>query len=61
MNPVSGAASPVTGAEKVEGEQADQNAAASQSWMGLVGGLADSAIKGITPGIGKGIGKVIGG
>jgi hypothetical protein len=61
MNPVTSAGSSVIGAEKVEGEQADQNAAASQSWMGLVGGLADAAVKGLTPGIGKGIGKAISG
>lgn len=44
MDPVNQAASTAIGAEKVAGEQADENAAASSSWMGLVGGLAGSAI-----------------
>ncbi len=42
MNPATSAAGAVTGAEKVESEQANENAAASSSWMGLVGGLAGS-------------------
>ena len=46
IDPTNGAANATTGAEKVAGDQADQNAAASSSWMGLVGGLADSAVKG---------------
>lgn len=42
MNPVTSAAGAVTGAEKAESDQANENAAASSSWMGLVGGLAGS-------------------
>lgn len=42
MNPVTSAGGAVTGAAKVEGDQANENAAASSSWMGLVGGLAGS-------------------
>lgn len=42
MNPVTSSAGAVTGAAKVESEQANENAAASSSWMGLVGGLAGS-------------------
>jgi len=34
-------------------EQANANAAASTSWMGMVGGLADSAVGGLTGGLGK--------
>ncbi|MDE2106154.1 MAG: hypothetical protein KGL39_53520 [Patescibacteria group bacterium] len=41
---VESAAAPVLGAEKTESEQANQNAAASSSWMGLVGGLAEAGI-----------------
>jgi hypothetical protein len=54
ISPVSGAASPVVSAEGVEGNQANENAAASSSWMGLVGGLADAAVGGLTKGIGSG-------
>lgn len=61
MNPVTAAGEAVTGAERVESAQANENAAASSSWMGLVGGLADSAVKGLTGGIGAGIGKKISG
>lgn len=35
----------VTGSEKVENDQADANASASSSWMGLVGGLADAGVQ----------------
>lgn len=59
MNPVSTAAGEVIGSEKVENEQADANAAASSSWMGLVGGLAGSAVSGLSGGIGSGLGKKI--
>ena len=51
------AAEPVTGAEKLMSDQANQNAAANSSWMGLVGGIASS----FAGGLGGGIGKKIGG
>lgn len=38
------AAQPVLGAQKNESDQANENAAASSSWMGLVGGLASGAM-----------------
>ena len=48
----------VTQAGEVESQQANANAAASNSWMGLVGGLADSAVGGLA---GGGFGKMFGG
>lgn len=44
MSPVTLAAGPVVSAENTTGAQANENAAASSSWMGLVGGLADAAV-----------------
>ena len=41
-----------------EASQANANNAASTSWMGLVGGLADSAVGGLTGGMGKAIGSI---
>jgi len=38
------AAQPVLGSQKSEADQANENAAASSSWMGLVGGLASGAM-----------------
>ena len=56
MSPVTQAGEAAVGSEKVENEQANTNAAASSSWMGLVGGLADSAVGGLTGGLTKMIG-----
>lgn len=53
------AAGEAVGAAKVTDDQANANAAASSSWMGLVGGLADSAVGGLTGGIGSSLGKKI--
>jgi hypothetical protein len=50
MNPVTSSADAATGADKVVNDQANQNAAASNSWLGLVGGMADAAIGGLTAG-----------
>lgn len=57
ITPVSGAASPAIGAENIEGSQANENAAASQSWVGMVGGLADAAVSGLSGGIGSSLFK----
>ena len=43
-------------AMKLESEQANANEAASSSWMGLVGGLADKAVGAAVPGIDKKLG-----
>ena len=61
MAPVTGAASVANTANSITDKQTNENAASSSSWMGLVGGLADSAVKGLTGGIGSGIGKKISG
>jgi hypothetical protein len=42
----------VTKAEQVTQEQANTNAQESRSWVGMVGGLADAAVGGLTGGIG---------
>lgn len=47
--PAEGFAGQTTKAIGVESEQANANAAASTSWMGLVGGLADAAVGGLVP------------
>jgi hypothetical protein len=46
MNPVTEAANSANTAGKNTSEQANENAAASKSWMGMLGGLADSAVGG---------------
>lgn len=45
MAPVNQAAGAVNSANETTGQQANANEAASNSWMGLVGGLASSAAK----------------
>jgi len=45
-------AQPVSAAYGQTSQQANENAAASSSWMGLVGGIADAAVGGLTGGIG---------
>ena len=42
----------VTKANQVTADQANINAQESRSWMGMVGGLADAAVGGLTGGIG---------
>lgn len=44
MDPVNQAGGEVIGAEKVADDQANANAAAQSSWMGIVGGLAGDAV-----------------
>jgi hypothetical protein len=56
FTPAEGYASAAEGAIKLESEQANENQKASSSWMGLVGGLADSAVGGLTGGFGKMLG-----
>ncbi len=43
-----------------ESAQANENAAASNQWVGMLGGLANSAVGGLTSGLGAGLGKKIG-
>lgn len=52
FSPVTSAGEAGNEADQITGKQADANAASSSSWMGLVGGLASSAVKGLTGGIG---------
>jgi hypothetical protein len=52
MDPVTSAGGQVNQADKVTNDQTNENAKASSSWMGLVGGLADAAVGGLTSGIG---------
>lgn len=44
MDPVNQAAGEVNEADTTTGKQADENAASSNSWMGLVGGLAGAGV-----------------
>ena len=60
FSPSNAVGNSVTSANAQTSEQANQNAAASSSWMGLVGGLADSAVGGLTGGL-MGGGKKSGG
>jgi hypothetical protein len=53
FNPSTSLASGVNSADETVGEQANANEQESTSWMGLVGGLADSAVNGLTAGLGK--------
>lgn len=48
MDPVTSAAAGVNAADKTTDEQTNANAASGSSWMGLVGGLASSAVTGLT-------------
>ncbi|MGA7833674.1 MAG: hypothetical protein WCA31_00525, partial [Acidimicrobiales bacterium] len=57
FDPSTKIADPAINAVGAESTQANANQQASSSWMGLVGGLADSA----AGGIGQGVGKKIGG
>jgi len=56
--PSSQVAGEVQGANQEVSQQAQANAAAQTSWMGLVGGLADTAVKGLSGPIGS---KLFGG
>lgn len=57
FSPAAEFAGATTKAQALESEQANANEAASTSWMGLVGGLADSAVSGLTGGFGQSLGK----
>lgn len=61
MDPVTSAANPANTANEVTDKQANAVQASSSSWMGLVGGLANAAVSGLSGGIGTGIGKKISG
>jgi hypothetical protein len=61
MTPVTEAAGEANTADSITSKQANENAQSGSSWMGLVGGLADSAVKGLSDGIGTGVGKKISG
>jgi hypothetical protein len=50
FNPSTSVGGQVSEAEKVTQDQANQNAATSQQWIGVAGGLADSAVAGLTGG-----------
>ena len=50
FDPATAAAAPVTSANAATAAQANQNAATSDQWVGLVGGLADAAVGGLTSG-----------
>lgn len=47
MDPTNQAASTVNAANETTGKQAEENAASSNSWMGLIGGIANAATGGI--------------
>lgn len=49
FNPSTSMAGAVTGADSATAAQANANAAESTSWMGLVGGMADAAVGGMSP------------
>ena len=61
FDPATAAAATVTSANAATAAQANQNAATSDQWVGLVGGLADSAVSGLTSGGMKGIKSLFGG
>lgn len=65
FEPSTAMAGDVAKAEQITQEQANTNAQESRSWIGMVGGLADAAVGGLTGGLGGMIGnplaKAIGG
>jgi hypothetical protein len=58
FTPAEGFAGAAENAMKMESDQANANQAASSSWMGMVGGLANAAVGGLTGRLG---GKLFGG
>lgn len=51
FSPSTAMGSDINAANKITADQANENQAVSSSWMGMVGGLADAAVGGLTGGI----------